>query len=237
MYAGSSKVLRVPQISGWITSEVMRRKKACVAKAMSDACTGVVESADPVASGESVCVVAAPARATKQAKRKRRVKPIGAPPKIIELVLVKRKRVVKPTGAPPETIQRVRVDLMPPVSIHVSMPRCVNEVINKRGRNNNYEYECRWVEVADDFTTWESIENLSLLNVPAVHKFEDKRVSSNSETARFNQFAEPIRTECCSTWVELTAYNEACGKCIDGNACKERLVQQATTDRASRSRH
>jgi hypothetical protein len=63
VYAGPSKVLRVPQISGWITSEVMRRKKACVAKAMSDACAGVVESADLVTSGESVCVVAAPARA------------------------------------------------------------------------------------------------------------------------------------------------------------------------------
>ena len=237
VYAGPSKVLRVPQISGWITSEVTRRKKACVAKAMSDACAGVVESADPVTSGESVCVVAAPARATKQAKRKRLVKPIGAPPKVTEPVLVKRKRLVKPTGAPPKIIQRVHADLMPSVSIPVSMPRCVNEVINKRGRNSNFEYECRWVGVADDFTTWESVENLSLLSIPAVHKFEDKRVSSNSATARFNQFAEPIRTECCSTWVELTAYNEACGKCIDGNACKERLAQQATTGRASRSRH
>lgn len=44
VYAGPRKCLRTSQISGWVTSEVDRRKKACIKAALKAVSTGVVEA-------------------------------------------------------------------------------------------------------------------------------------------------------------------------------------------------
>ena len=44
VYTGPKKCLRTSQISGWVTSEVDRRKKACVKAALKAVSTGVVEA-------------------------------------------------------------------------------------------------------------------------------------------------------------------------------------------------
>ena len=199
VYGGPTKVLRQVKITSWITSEVARRKKACKARALSEISVGAVESPDPVSSNgapldQPTCGVLAPTRVVKKAKKaKRRVKPIGAIPQVTE--------------------PRLPVS-MPQVTIPISAPACVSEVVNKRGRSGGFEYECRWVGVAADFTTWECADSLSALSIAAVQRFDERCRQVDSASVKFNQFAEPIRTQCCNTWVELTAYNEASGKCI-----------------------
>ena len=59
----------------------------------------------------------------------------------------------------------------------------VSEIINKRGRRCEYEYECRWLGRGADETTWESAESLtSAASRQAIIEFELQFMKSHSHS-------------------------------------------------------
>jgi hypothetical protein len=227
-YAGPSKCLRPAQISGWIQSEVGRRKKACVTGALLDASVGAVEAAEV---------------GPKKSK---------APPELIEALdlsntlgcvegescaefVTRQKRLWLKRRPAPDIVAAPSPQARKVISGQpLKATPVVSEVLNKRGRRCIWEYECRWVGCGADETTWESVDDLSSPAASlAVQKFE-AAIKSQSRCAMRCSAQKPIRSECCNTIVEYETYDENKGKCRDTDACmarRRKMCEQPTSKR------
>ena len=231
-YAGPSKCLRPAQISGWIQSEVARRKKACIAAAVAAVSTGAVEAAEVVSSD----------------RVKRKNPPNVLVDDLVEAVEVQLTYLKQPEEAievfhsrltvqktawrerrPPPPSPRYDPPPAPPPVLKPADPpvRMVAEVVNKRGRRCEWEYECRWIGVPADETTWESADDLSNPHASrAVQAYEDSIRVLVKGPLLCSGFVRPITTQCCNSCVEYDTYDEVKGKCIDTKACVARILQQ-----------
>ena len=109
----------------------------------------------------------------------------------------------------------------------------VAEVVNKRGRRCEYEYECRWVGDAADETTWEAAASLtSAAAREAVKAFEGRVQSARNVSLIHGGFTNPIRTECCNAIVELEDYDYKKNQCYDKAACKRRILSPCSGKRS-----
>jgi hypothetical protein len=181
IYAGPLRCLRVPQVSGWITSEVDRRKKACLKIAM-DAVSAVLQL-----EGDNTSATA-PRKGTKRSRpsadddyedgEAMAITTLGK--EVISLGFLERQkskwRARRPesSGAPTiGTIEAELDNLKRKWRCHRLRERpnkqpAVSQVVNKRGRRGRYEYECRWVNSPADETAWEPAISLCDANKGAV---------------------------------------------------------------------
>ena len=101
----------------------------------------------------------------------------------------------------------------------------VVEVVNKRGRRCEHEYECRWVGDAADENTWEAAASLtSTAAREAVKAFEDRVQSARNVSLIAGGFTNPICTECCNSVVELEDYEYKKNQCYGNAACTRRIL-------------
>jgi hypothetical protein len=95
------------------------------------------------------------------------------------------------------------------------------EVINKRGRRYEYEYECRWVGLPADHTDWVPNDELTTADGrQAVDQFEEQMRSQ-----RHGYCLKPgeVKTlDCCNSVVKAEEI-DAKGYCVDKAACQARL--------------
>lgn len=115
--------------------------------------------------------------------------------------------------------------------------RVVSEVVNKRGRKRNrIEYECRWVSLAADNTSWEyadTLDSAAAQNAVAVYEEKVKRNKSRTVASVLCAgFQKPICTRCCNTVVEVNTYNEKQELCLEVEPCMARR-KLATPPRAT----
>ena len=103
----------------------------------------------------------------------------------------------------------------------VDEPQEVSEVINKRGRRCEYEYECRWVGQPADQTDWVANDGLVGPSArKAIQKFEEW-LSSQRHGHRLKP-GQVKTLNCCNSVVSAEEI-DAKGRCKDPAACKHRL--------------
>lgn len=248
-YAGPRFCLRSAQISGWISSEVSRRKKACVSDALFDASVGVVEAAD-VGPEKSK---AAPKK-SKAAPQKSKAAPIEIVEDLVEGLelnetlgalkgestddFVARQRCLWRKLRPaPAVVAGPSLKAQKVVAVkRAKAPPVVSEVVNKRGRRCMWEYECRWVGLGADETTWEAVDDLKSLAASQAIKVFEAAMQRQSKPSLSCLGKNPIRAECCNTIVESETYDEAKGKCRDMAACLARRHKMCAQPASKRVR-
>jgi hypothetical protein len=243
------RCLRMQQISGWITSEVDRRKKkalksatAVVAAAFkapevpegaaSEGAAGAesesnaeaekhADASDAVTAMEKAAAQADEARQRKKDARKtadarRRIERATALD-LLQQIAIGALSTAEIEEAEVETARAREL------AVEVEQSHKVIEVVNKRGRRYEYEYECRWSGCAADDTTWESMHDLiSVDELQAVDVFECTVKKQRAGLISCGEWERPILTECCHTIVEYETYDECTKKCVDPTECAER---------------
>jgi hypothetical protein len=110
----------------------------------------------------------------------------------------------------------------------------VSEVINKRGKRCEYEYECRWVGQPADQTDWLADDDLvSPAARQAVEQFEGW-LRAQRHGYRL-QPGEVKTLNCCNSVVNVDEV-DAKGSCIDVAACKHRLSMLCSQPAQKRQR-
>ena len=95
------------------------------------------------------------------------------------------------------------------------------EVINKRGKRCEYEYECRWVGIPADHTDWVPNDELTTADErQAIDQFEEQmRAQRHGYCLKRGE----VKTlNCCNSVVKAQEV-DAKGYCIDQAACQARL--------------
>ena len=106
----------------------------------------------------------------------------------------------------------------------------VTEVINKRGRRCEYEYECRWSNRCADETTWESTYGLvSDVARRAVQAFEGRLKSSSRAKLLMGQ----LICERCNSVIEKANSLYPRYMCKDTAYCERAVLSQTTRTRRS----
>ena len=192
----SSKVLKETQISGWITAEVQRKKKAAVMKA------AVVDSApkgappDVVAifvaenAGEEAMPDMAPHAKTKAPASKKKTpapkkKPPASPKK--KAPAAPKKKTMEPkcdASSSTDSKSDDETDASESSNEESSDDKehVVEEIINKRYRSHQWEWEVRWLGFPADETTWEPEAHLHSA-AEALSKFEAQSSKKTKSTS------------------------------------------------------
>jgi hypothetical protein len=251
LYAGPTRCLRASQISGWISSELGRRKKAllglsvtAVVKAAEEVSVGAVEA--PEIGVELACIEMVKIRNLEAMRKRlddfkahwraRRPEPevtveeeqpeIEVDVNAKESGKKKRKRAPCKASAPVEPIHPAPVAEVAEVT----------EVTNKRGRRCDYEYECRWSNKGADETSWESADELLSTSARrAVQAFED-HVEGRSRTKLL--MGQLICEKCNSVIEKVDSRYESKGKyeCKDEKACELKKLHGLNEDKTTRHR-
>ena len=111
----------------------------------------------------------------------------------------------------------------------------VTEVINKRGRRCEYEYECRWSNKGADETSWESADELlSLAARQAVQAYEDQLKG----TSRIKLLMGQLICEKCNAVIDKSdSLYPSKYECKDAKTCAARAQSGfGLTTRSSRRR-
>ena len=241
IYAGPPRCLRVPQVSGWITSEVDRRKKACLKIAINAVSAVLQQGGDSNVSATSIRGTKRPRPSADDGYEDGEITTITTlGEEVTSLGFLERQkskwRAHRPKGSGAPTISTIEGELdslkrkwrCHRLRERPNKQRAVSQVVNKRGRRGRHEYECRWVNSPADETTWEPAISLCEANTGAVAValFEKKLTESKNKNQLASLltcgFQNPIRTKCCNTIVELDTYNEGKEVCLEVQACRAR---------------
>ena len=110
-----------------------------------------------------------------------------------------------------------------------SEKRKILSVVNKRGRRCEWEYECRWVGVSADETSWEPCGELAWpAAIVAVRRYEEKIKSQKAASILGGALSDKpwVRSKCCNTVVDPETCNSR-DTCLplDNAACIARRLK------------